>query len=352
MAYNDNEEKEFSEKYFPTTFYYNSEMAGKYNDKHVKAYHTWASWAMDIIYEKWYYYRSVRANLEEAEKTYNEMMNANLEFIEEDTWELLREKIINSLQLSKAHNTHAMTWGQAGRCIANDGRATWGTDCLFPSNMNEIIAMMSTRHKIIIQGANIFGLLNKRLDTMIEKVLSPSFRYNRAKKEAIEDEKRRKEFERHQAEIEKLKAEREQIQTAQTEAWEKLKKNPDSSEAEEWKTAINQAESQKRKMAEEMKELGLILAGLEKEEKKIKAEREKERPSNFADLWSNIKQGEMNNSEISSDISDDGSISSTESDVFISRPSSGKKWLLILGVIVAVIIGTIIYLVKRIAAIF
>ncbi|CAG8767032.1 22740_t:CDS:2 [Dentiscutata erythropus] len=161
MTYTDNEEREFSEKYFPTTFYYNSEMAGK-------------------------------ANLEEAEKTYNEMMNTNLEFIEEDTWELLREKVINSLQLSKSHNTHAMTWGQA--------------------------AMMSARHKIIIQGANIFGLLNKRLDAMIEKILSPSFLYNRAKKEAIEDEKRRKEFERHQAEIEKLKAEREQIQAAQTEA--------------------------------------------------------------------------------------------------------------------------------------
>jgi hypothetical protein len=66
----------------------------------------------------------IKSDLEEAEKTYNEMMSANLEFIEEDAWELLREKVISSLQLSKAHNTHAMTWGQAGRCIADDGRAT------------------------------------------------------------------------------------------------------------------------------------------------------------------------------------------------------------------------------------
>jgi hypothetical protein len=84
--------------------------------------------------------------------------------------------------------------------------------------MNEIIALMPDRHKIVIQGTNIFGGLNKKIDAMIDKILSPSFRYNRAKKEAIEDEKRRQEYELAQAEASRLKSEAQELATQSAEA--------------------------------------------------------------------------------------------------------------------------------------
>lgn len=333
MTYTEQEKQEFARNYFPTSFVYNNSMSGRYNDNHVRAYVNWASYAMDIVYERWYSYRSVKGDLDQAEETYNKMMGADLEFLEEETWNSLRESVIDSLQLAKAHNLHMMTFGKSGSCVAADGRAEWGTDCLFPNDMEEVIALMPHRTTILIEGGKIFGQFGKKVEAVISKVISPEFRYNRAKKEAIEDAKRQAEYQHQQEIITNLKNESQLLASQQAEAWEKIHDGKTTKEdAEQLRILYQQLEERKKQMEAEAQQAGIVL-GMMKD--KNSEQKKQELPRNFQDLYQNDEEFALN-SEITSTSQD-------SSDII---PNKFPIKETILGGIIFLFVGGFIYLSK------